>query len=82
MWGFEDVTDDIVYSHEVRLRKPDPAIYVLTAERLGVAPREIVFLDDVVTNIDAARRAGWHAVLHVDTATSIRDLEAVIDAEG
>ena len=82
VWGFEDVTDDIVYSHEVRLRKPDPAIYVLTAERLGVAPHEIVFLDDVVTNIDAARRAGWHAVLHVDTATSIRDLEAVIDAEG
>ena len=81
MWGFEDVTDDIVYSHEVRLRKPDPAIYALTAERLGVAPHEIVFLDDVVTNVEAARQAGWHAVLHVDTATSIRDLEAVIAAE-
>ena len=82
MWGFEDVTDDIVYSHEVRLRKPDPAIYTLTAERLGVAPHEILFLDDVVANADAARRAGWHAVVHVDTPTSIRDLEVVIAAGG
>jgi FMN phosphatase YigB (HAD superfamily) len=82
VWGFETITDDIVYSHEVGLRKPDPAIYALTAERLAVEPHEIVFLDDVATNVDAARRAGWHAVLHVDTPTSIRDLEAVIAAEG
>jgi putative hydrolase of the HAD superfamily len=82
VWGFEAITDDIVYSHEVGLRKPDPAIYALTAERLAVEPHEIVFLDDVATNVDAARRAGWHAVLHVDTPTSIRDLEAVIAAEG
>jgi epoxide hydrolase-like predicted phosphatase len=81
VWGFEDVTDDIVYSHEVGLRKPDPAIYALTAERLGVQPHEIVFLDDVVANVEAARRAGWHAVLHVDTATSIVEIEAVIGAE-
>jgi HAD superfamily hydrolase (TIGR01509 family) len=81
VWGFEDVTDDIVYSHEVGLRKPDPAIYALTAERLGVQPHEIVFLDDVVANVEAARRAGWHAVLHVDTATTIVEIEAVIGAE-
>ena len=81
VWGFEDVTDDIVYSHEVGLRKPDPAIYALAAERLGVAPYEVLFLDDVSANVEAAREAGWHGVLHVDTATSIRELEAVIAAE-
>jgi HAD superfamily hydrolase (TIGR01509 family) len=81
-WGFEAITDDIVYSHEVGLRKPDPAIYALTAERLGVEPGEIVFLDDVLANVEAAWAAGWHAALHVDTATSIRELEAVLAGEG
>ena len=81
VWGFEDVTDDIVYSHEVGLRKPDPAIYALAAERLGVAPYEVLFLDDVSANVEAARQAGWHAVLHVGTAASIRELEAIIAAE-
>jgi putative hydrolase of the HAD superfamily len=77
-WGFEDITDDIVYSHEVGLRKPDPAVYALAAERLGVESHEALLLDDVVANVDGARRVGWQAVLHVDTATSIREIEAVI----
>ncbi len=80
-WGFEEITDDIVYSHEVGLAKPDPAIYALSAERLGVEPHEIVFLDDHPPNIAAARAEGWHAGLHVDTATSIAEMEAVIAAE-
>jgi putative hydrolase of the HAD superfamily len=77
-WGFEEMTDDIVYSHEVGLAKPDPAVYALTAARLGVEPAEIVFLDDVAVNVDAARAAGWHGVHHVDTAVSIAELERVI----
>lgn len=76
--GFEDVTDDIVYSHEVGVAKPDPAAYELIVRRLGVEPHEVLFLDDVAVNVDAARRAGWHAVLHRDTATSIAEMERVI----
>ncbi len=76
--GFEDVTDDIVYSHEVGVAKPDPAAYELTARRLGVEAHEVLFLDDVEANVDAARRAGWHAVLHRDTATSIAEMERVL----
>jgi putative hydrolase of the HAD superfamily len=80
--GFEDITHDIVYSHEVGLAKPDPAAYALTAERLGVQPHEVLFLDDVEVNVEAARAAGWHAVLHVDTATSIREMERIIGSAG
>ncbi|QSR31598.1 hydrolase [Nocardioides sp. S5] len=76
--GFEDVTDDIVYSHEVGVAKPDPAAYELAARRLGVEPHEVLFLDDVEANVDAARRAGWHAVLHRDTATSIAAMERIL----
>jgi epoxide hydrolase-like predicted phosphatase len=80
-WGFEEITDEIVYSHEVGMAKPDPAIYELTASRLGVAPGEIVFLDDAVANVEAARAAGWHAVLHENTDASIAELERIIAAE-
>lgn len=76
--GFEDVTDDIVYSHEVGLAKPDPAAYELATRRLGVRPPEVLFLDDVAANVEAARDFGWHAVLHTDTATSIRELDRII----
>ena len=78
--GFEDITDDIVYSHEVGLAKPDPAAYELTTRRLGVEAHEVVFLDDVEANVEAARAFGWHAVLHVDTATSIREMGRIIAA--
>ncbi len=80
-WGFEEVTDDIVYSHEVGLRKPDPRIYGLAAERLGVRPGEIVFLDDVPGHVEAARVAGWHAVVHRTTSESIREVERIIEEQ-
>jgi len=79
-WGFEEMTDVIVYSHEVGLAKPDPAVYKLTAARLEVEPQQIAFLDDVEVNVVAARAAGWHAVLHEDTARSIAELERIIAA--
>jgi HAD superfamily hydrolase (TIGR01509 family) len=78
VWGFEEMTDDIVYSHEVGLAKPDPAIYELTRSRLGVGTDEIAFLDDVEANVVAARAAGWHAVRHEETSRSIAELERII----
>jgi putative hydrolase of the HAD superfamily len=81
-YGFEEVTDDIVYSHEVALKKPDPAVFELTAARLAVEPGEVAFLDDVPANVDAARLAGWRAVLHLDTERSIREMEAIIASDG
>ena len=80
-WGFEEITDDIVYSHEVGLSKPDPRVFELTARRLGVEPGEVLFLDDVAGHVEAARAQGWHGVLHVDTVSSIAAMEAVIASE-
>ena len=62
--------------------KPDPAVYALTGARLGVEPHEVVFLDDAPVNVEGARAAGWHAVLHGSTPASIADLERIIAAEG
>lgn len=79
----EEVADVVVYSHEVGLAKPDPAVFELTTRLLDVDPAEVVFLDDVPGHVEAARRAGWHAVVHVDTPTSVAALERLIaDADG
>ena len=77
-WGFDSLVDVLVYSHEVGLKKPDPRIYELTAARLGVADDQIAFLDDWLPAVEAARAAGWHAVHHADTATSIAALEELL----
>jgi HAD superfamily hydrolase (TIGR01509 family) len=44
--GFQDICDVLVYSHEEGMAKPDSRVYQLICERLGVAPRETVFVDD------------------------------------
>ena len=59
----EELFDVIVDSAFVGLRKPDPAIYSLTLERLGgVAPERCVFVDDLDVNCDTARELGMTAV--------------------
>ncbi len=78
--GFGDMADLIVYSHEVGVAKPDPRIYGITCERLGVEPAEIVFLDDVPRNIAAARDYGIHGVLFHDNTQAIADIEAQLAA--
>ena len=77
-YGFEQLFDVLIYSHEVGVEKPDPAIYALTQQRLGVQPHEIVFLDDRASAVEGARAAGWHAVLHESTPASIAALREII----
>ncbi len=58
MLPFEELFDDIVDSHEVGMRKPNPAIYQLALARLGAEPGRTAFLDDVATNVEAANSVG------------------------
>ena len=60
--GFVGWFRDGVFSARVRLIKPERAIYELAAERFGAAPAELLFIDDVSHNVDAARDAGWQAL--------------------
>jgi FMN phosphatase YigB (HAD superfamily) len=77
-YGFEQLVDVIVYSHEVGLAKPDPAVFRLTERRLDAEPGEIVFLDDQQRHVEAARALGWHAVLHRSTPESIRQVTELL----
>lgn len=74
-YGFEDLVDEIVYSHEAGMSKPDPRIYALVCSRLDVQPEETVFLDDVNRCVVGAREAGIHAILYRDNAQATREIE-------
>jgi putative hydrolase of the HAD superfamily len=50
------------WSCELGIAKPDPAIYIYTCEKLGIAPAEALFLDDKLENVEAARRTGLNAL--------------------
>jgi putative hydrolase of the HAD superfamily len=78
----DELFDAVVDSAWVGLRKPDPAIYALTSERLGVRPQEIVLLDDLAPNCHAARDAGWAAVRFDTTSQTIAELDALLAARG
>jgi putative hydrolase of the HAD superfamily len=77
-YRFSELTDLIVYSHEVGMTKPDPGIYELCLERLGMPAQETVFVDDVEANCAAARALGMAAVLFQNTAQAIRDLDELL----
>jgi putative hydrolase of the HAD superfamily len=54
--------DDIICSADVGMAKPEPAIYRLSAQRLGLPIEECVFVDDLESNVEAARAAGMQAI--------------------
>jgi epoxide hydrolase-like predicted phosphatase len=62
---FESLFTTIVDSHEVGMRKPNPAIYQLTLNRLGVDATRAAFLDDLHANVVAASEVGLHGI-HVE----------------
>src|SRR3954469_18002893 len=62
-YDFENLVDGIIYSHEVGIAKPDPAVFRLTEQLLEVSPAEIVFVDDHEGHVEAAPRRGRAALL-------------------
>jgi FMN phosphatase YigB (HAD superfamily) len=78
-WHIADAFDVIVISAEVGLAKPDPRIYHLALDELGVTAPEAVFLDDMQENIDAARFVGMQTVRFESTEQAISDIEGIVD---
>jgi len=77
-YGFSSVFDPIIYSHEVGLAKPDPRIFRLACDLLGATPEEVIFVDDVEANVEAARAIGMHGVHHRTTMQTIDEVEAIL----
>lgn len=72
--------DVVIDSSEVGARKPEPAIYEITRQKLGVGHDEIFFLDDIGQNLKAARALGWNTELYDDDARVLGVLDALVAA--
>jgi len=73
-WGIDGLFDELIISAEVKLVKPDPRIFHLAVDRLGVQPGETVFIDDIAENIDAARKEGLIAIHYQGTQKALDEL--------
>jgi epoxide hydrolase-like predicted phosphatase len=79
-YQFDSICDFIVYSHEVGISKPDPRIFTLACEKLGLQPNEIIFVDDHEDVYVSAVEMGMHCFEFKNNAQIIADIEACIQA--
>ena len=68
---------EVVVSSEVGIRKPDTAIYEFAAEKLGRAPADCVFVDDVEINLVPARALGMGTILHAHSPDTLAELRRI-----
>jgi putative hydrolase of the HAD superfamily len=78
MLPVDELFEVVVDSAFVGIRKPDRAIYRMTCERLGVAPEQCLFVDDVEPNCVAAEDIGMSAVWFRATPQAIEDIRAAL----
>jgi epoxide hydrolase-like predicted phosphatase len=76
-----ELFDVMVISGEVGLNKPEPEIFRLAADRLGVAPDECVFVDDLRENCEGAEAVGMTAILHRGAERTVPELERLLGLE-
>ncbi|WP_316159243.1 MULTISPECIES: HAD-IA family hydrolase [unclassified Bradyrhizobium] len=68
--------DHVIESAKIGLRKPDPRIYQMMTETLGVSPTDCVYLDDLGINLKPAREMGMTTIKVVSASQAITELEA------
>ena len=68
--------DRFILSHRFKVAKPDPEIFRRAVEVLGTLPHHVVFIDDLIENVLAARTVGMRAFQFVDADSLAAQLEA------
>lgn len=76
---FPELFDGVVISGEEGMHKPQPEIYLLGAERVGLEPAQCVFVDDLRENCAGAEAVGMTAILHRGAEDTIAELERLLD---
>jgi putative hydrolase of the HAD superfamily len=78
MMPVDEIFEEVVDSAFVGCRKPEPRIYELTLERIGMAPEACLFVDDLQPNCEGARAAGMSAVHFRDNEQAIGEIRAAL----
>ena len=74
----DEVFDVVVDSAFVGTRKPEPEIYAITLERLGLPAGACIFIDDLEVNVEAAREAGMLGIVYRDNARTLVELSSLL----
>ncbi|GIW44955.1 MAG: phosphoglycolate phosphatase [Candidatus Binatia bacterium] len=74
----QELFDVFIESARLGVRKPDPRIYTLACEQLGVLPAQAVFLDDIGRNLKPARALGMATIKVEDPAAALAELEQLL----
>lgn len=72
--GVYDYFDQVILSHKVGFRKPDPEIYFLTLKKLKIKASEAIFIDDKPINIETAQKIGFETILFLNEKQLKKDL--------
>jgi glucose-1-phosphatase len=78
VWKIADAFDELIISAEVGVMKPDPKIYQIALEKLGVSAPEAVFIDDFDHNVNAARALNIFAIRFRNSVQVRTDLNALL----
>jgi beta-phosphoglucomutase len=74
--GIGKLLSAVVTGHDVKRGKPDPQVFLIAAERCGVAPGRCVVIEDAPVGIEAARRGGMHVIGLASTGRTVEQLRA------
>jgi len=77
-WKFDDAFDHMVVSAEVGTMKPDPRIYQLALDGLGVEAHEAIFVDDFIRNVEGASAVGLQAIHFRSPQQARADLDRIL----
>jgi putative hydrolase of the HAD superfamily len=77
-WGLDELFDAVVISDRVGLRKPNPAIYELTASKIGLPPGDCLFVDDAEANLPTARELGMGTLFFTGADGEIAEIERLL----
>jgi epoxide hydrolase-like predicted phosphatase len=77
-WIVDGAFDHMIASCDVKLIKPDPAIYTLALDRLELEAEECVFIDDREVNVNAARKLGINGIVFQSKSQTMRDVDNLL----
>jgi HAD superfamily hydrolase (TIGR01509 family) len=76
LYQFDELVEQILYSHEIGVCKPDPRAFEMTCARLEVRAEDCLFIDDYDVNVEAARASGMQAHLFEGNEQTIARIAA------
>ncbi|MFZ3569912.1 HAD family hydrolase [Streptomyces sp. BH097] len=79
LYRFDELVEQIVYSHEIGIEKPDSRAFEAACAGLAVRPEDCLFIDDVAVNVEAARAAGMQAHLFEDNPRTVARIAAHLE---